>query len=168
MASPDRAYTTSICVSRVILTSRTVCVSQVYAEAFNLLNHRIALGVAQTGFTYVAPSGSATNCPTSHTNTCIAPNVTTPAFGQINSTSGRSMARVRCSSLPSCSSKPHAIAAHTAMPSRTAPDHSGAVFFVPRIFFKTSASPASPNRGDPNSRERKDVPCCDRSRKPGC
>jgi hypothetical protein len=61
---------------------------QVLAEAFNLVNHRNGLGVATTGFTFVAPSGSAANCPASHTNTCIAPDITTPPFGSINSTTG--------------------------------------------------------------------------------
>jgi len=59
---------------------------QLQGEAFNLFNHRNGLGVANTGFAFANP-GSGT-CSASHTNTCIAPYVSTPAFGQINSTSG--------------------------------------------------------------------------------
>jgi hypothetical protein len=56
-------------------------------EAFNATNHRNGLGVANTGYTFVAPSGGAANCSSgTHTNACIAPDLTTPAFGQINST----------------------------------------------------------------------------------
>jgi len=61
---------------------------QILGEAFNLLNHRNGLGVANTGFTFVNPSASATNCPNTHANSCIAPDITSPAFGQVNSTSG--------------------------------------------------------------------------------
>jgi hypothetical protein len=65
---------------------------QLQGEAFNLFNHRNGLGVANTGFAFVNPSDAASNattCPlSSHTNTCIAPYTSAPAFGQINSTSG--------------------------------------------------------------------------------
>jgi len=62
-----------------------------FAEAFNLMNHRNGLGVANTGFGFANPSSNpaSTNyCPISHSNSCIVPNITTPAFGQVNSTSG--------------------------------------------------------------------------------
>jgi hypothetical protein len=64
---------------------------QLQGEAFNLLNHRNGLAVANTGFSFVNPSNATSNTTcqlANHTNTCIAPYVSSPAFGQINSTSG--------------------------------------------------------------------------------
>ncbi|HEX7157558.1 MAG TPA: TonB-dependent receptor [Edaphobacter sp.] len=62
---------------------------QIQGEAFNLANHRNGLGVATNAYSFVAPAASASSCPaSSHTNTCIAPFVSTTPFGIINSTSG--------------------------------------------------------------------------------
>jgi hypothetical protein len=61
---------------------------EVFAEAFNILNKRQGLGVTTSAEQFVAPSLTSTTCPSGgHTNTCIAPYVTTPLFGQINNTS---------------------------------------------------------------------------------
>jgi len=67
----------------------------VFAEVFNLANHREVLGVASSGYQYVNPgsTGAAgeTACPATNTAPCIVPltlaNTTTP-FGTPTTTSG--------------------------------------------------------------------------------
>ena len=63
---------------------------EVFAEAFNVLNHKNILGVNTTLYTYVT-SGSAYNggtCPTTNNNGCIVPLATsTAAFASTTSTS---------------------------------------------------------------------------------
>ena len=62
---------------------------QLLGEAFNLVNHRNGLGVANTAFSFNAPGATNAACPaSSHTNTCIAPFVSPTPFGTINTTSG--------------------------------------------------------------------------------
>jgi hypothetical protein len=62
---------------------------QILGEAFNLVNHRNGLSVANTAFSFAAPGAVTSACPAgSHTNTCIAPFVSSTPFGTINSTSG--------------------------------------------------------------------------------
>lgn len=78
---------------------------QILAEAFNVVNHRNGLSVANVAYSFVNPSGASTNaalaCPTNlHANSCIIPYqsnnsgtsssvlTTTTPFGVINSTSG--------------------------------------------------------------------------------
>jgi hypothetical protein len=62
---------------------------QLMGEAFNIVNHRNGLAVATNAFSFVAPGATTANCPASgHTNTCIAPFVSTTPFGTINSTTG--------------------------------------------------------------------------------
>jgi len=64
---------------------------QVFAEAFNLANHREILGVQSSAYSYVLPSTTAapTACPSTNTAPCIAPYVSasTP-FGTPTTTSG--------------------------------------------------------------------------------
>ena len=64
---------------------------ELFAEAFNIANHKNILGVNTTLFTYVTP-GSAYNggtCPTTGNNGCIVPLATsTAAFASQSSTSG--------------------------------------------------------------------------------
>jgi hypothetical protein len=61
---------------------------QILGEAFNIVNHRNGLGVATTAYSFVAPAATAATCPAgAHTNTCIAPYVSSTPFGVINSTS---------------------------------------------------------------------------------
>jgi len=61
-----------------------------FVEAFNIVNHRNGLAVANVAYAFGAPSLTSATCPSgTHTNTCIAPSAaaaTTP-FGTINSTS---------------------------------------------------------------------------------
>ncbi|WP_263367655.1 TonB-dependent receptor [Edaphobacter bradus] len=62
---------------------------QIVGEAFNLVNHRNGLGVATSAFSFVAPTATSVTCPVSgHSNTCIAPFVSSTPFGTINNTSG--------------------------------------------------------------------------------
>jgi hypothetical protein len=70
---------------------------QIFAEAFNLLNHTNVLSVSTTAFTYVAPGAklpSGVSCPTvpaggAGFNGCVAPFVSTSSpFGSTTSTSG--------------------------------------------------------------------------------
>jgi hypothetical protein len=70
---------------------------QIWADAFNLLNHANIFGVNTTSFSYIAPGAklpSGVACPTvasqnSNFNGCVAPFVSTSApFGSENSTSG--------------------------------------------------------------------------------
>jgi len=68
---------------------------EILAEAFNVVNHRNGLAVANVAYDFAAPASTgaaATYCPAgSHTNTCIVPYTsvvsTTTPFGTINSTS---------------------------------------------------------------------------------
>jgi len=62
---------------------------EVFAEAFNVVNHRNGLAAATTAYQFGNPGASTTACPsTAHTNQCIEPyTATTTPFGTINSTS---------------------------------------------------------------------------------
>ena len=61
---------------------------QIFAEAFNLANHRQTLGVSSLAYQFAYPTAATGSCPTgSHTNVCIAP-YTSTAFGTPVTTSG--------------------------------------------------------------------------------
>jgi hypothetical protein len=62
---------------------------QVFAEAFNLANHKLVQGVSASAYQYVNPSTTAapTTCPATNTAPCFAP-YTATAFGTPTTTSG--------------------------------------------------------------------------------